>query len=143
MIDSLDRRGGAEEVSPPTRDALTPPPLPNLTYLHSIFASYCHACLPLSCMPPTAIHVSHCHACLLLPCMPSTAMHASYCHACLLLPCMPPTAMHASYCHACLLLPCMLPTAMHASHCHACQDIPTPTALFIINNFKNLSVSFL
>jgi hypothetical protein len=98
---------------------------PTAVYLPLPYTSHCHACLPLPCMSPTAMHASHCHACLPLPCMPPTAMHAFHCHACLPLPCMPSTAMHASHCHACLPLPCMPPTAMHAFHCHACQDIPT------------------
>jgi hypothetical protein len=105
MINFLGKRGGAEKISSPTRDALAPLPLSNLIYLHSIHASYCHACLSLPCMPPIVMHAFHCHACLPLPCMPPTAMHASHCHACLPLSCMPPIAMHASYCHACQDIP--------------------------------------
>jgi hypothetical protein len=69
MIEGLGRRGGAEEVSPPTRDALvrkrtnaaTSTNLPNLSTFYP--------CLPLLYMPPIAMHASYCHACLLLPCM--------------------------------------------------------------------------
>jgi hypothetical protein len=57
MIEGLGRRGGAEEVSPPTRDApvrkrtcaATFTDLPNLS-------TFC-LCLPLPCMLPTAMHV--------------------------------------------------------------------------------------
>jgi hypothetical protein len=124
MIDSLSKRGGAEEVSPPTRDALvrkrtsaaTSTDLPNLSTFY--------LCLLLPCMSLTAMHASHCHACLSLPCMPSTAMHVRtfrhwqlffYAMSTVLLRCpflpLPPTAVY-------LPLP-------YTSHCHACQDIPT------------------
>jgi hypothetical protein len=57
MIEGLDKRGGAEKVSPPTRDApvrkrtcaATSTNLPNLS-------TFC-LCLPLPCMLPTAMHV--------------------------------------------------------------------------------------
>jgi hypothetical protein len=80
MINSLDRRDGAEEVSPPKRDdalarkRISAAIFTSLIYLWSNLSTFYFYFL-LLCMPPTAMYAFYCYVCLSLPCMPPTAMH--------------------------------------------------------------------
>jgi hypothetical protein len=153
MIEGLARRGGAEEVSPPTRDALarkrtsaaTSTDLPNL------FTFY--LCLPPPCMSGRFRHwqLFFCAiSAVLLRCpflsLPFTAIYlplpyTSHCR-------IPPTAVYlplpyTSHCRipptaVYLLLPCMPPTAMHASHCHACQDSPDTGNFSFVQSYSSI-----